>query len=88
VSLQLESNGTASGNDGCLQYTAQWSMSGSNFSFSNVSEVAGVTNCLPDAATQASNYLDSLRRVYSYLIDGSGNLVYYDSNGSEILRYK
>jgi hypothetical protein len=63
-------------------------MNGSSFSFYNVAEVAGVTNCLPDVATQASNYMDTLNRVKSYLIDGSGNLVYYDSNGTEILRYK
>jgi ABC-type amino acid transport substrate-binding protein/heat shock protein HslJ len=88
VTLQLESSGTASGNDGCLQYTAQYTMSANKFSFTNVAEVAGVTNCLPDAASQASNYLDTLNRVKSYLIDGSGNLVYYDSNGAEILRYK
>ena len=88
ITLQLDANGAVSGNDGCLQYTGQWSMSGSSFSFSNVSEVAGVTNCLPEAASQASNYMDTLNRVSSYLIDGSGNLVYYDSNGSEILRYK
>jgi heat shock protein HslJ len=88
ITLKLEANGTASGNDGCLQYTANYSMSANNFSFSNVTEVAGVTNCLPDASSQAANYLDTLRRVASYLVDGSGNLVYYDSNGAEILRYK
>jgi hypothetical protein len=32
--------------------------------------------------------MDTLNRVKSYLVDGSGNLVYYDSNGAEILRYK
>jgi hypothetical protein len=63
-------------------------MNGNSFTFSNVAEVAGVTNCLPEASSQAANYLDTLLRVSSYLIDGSGNLVYYDSNGTEILRFK
>jgi ABC-type amino acid transport substrate-binding protein len=88
ITLQLGADGTLGGNNGCLQYNGQWSMNGSSFSFYNVAEVAGVTNCLPDVATQASNYMDTLNRVKSYLIDGSGNLVYYDSNGTEILRYK
>lgn len=88
ITLQLDPNGAVSGTNGCLQYTGQWSMIGSNFTFSNVTEVPGVTNCLPDAASQASNYMDTLNRVASYLIDGSGNLVYYNSNGSEILRYR
>jgi ABC-type amino acid transport substrate-binding protein/heat shock protein HslJ len=88
LTLQLDANGGVSGNDGCLQYSGQWSMNGNIFTFSNVTEVAGVTNCLPDASSQAANYLDTLLRVSSYLIDGSGNLVYYDSNGTEILRFK
>jgi heat shock protein HslJ len=88
LTLQLDANGAAGGNDGCLQYSGQWSMNGNSFTFSNVAEIAGVTNCLPDASSQAANYLDTLLRVSSYLIDGSGNLVYYDSNGTEILRFK
>jgi len=88
ITLQLSSNGSLTGNDGCIAYSGQWSMSGSSFSFSILGSQPGVSNCTPDVQQQASNYMDTLNRVKSYLIDGSGNLVYYDSNGTEILRFK
>jgi arginine/lysine/histidine transporter system substrate-binding protein len=88
ITLQLGADGTLGGNDGCLDYYGQWSMNGSSFSFYNLGSQPGITNCLPDVQQQASNYMDTLTRVKSYLVDGSGNLVYYDSNGSEILRFK
>jgi heat shock protein HslJ len=88
ITLKLGADGTLGGNDGCLEYYGQWSMNGNSFSFYNMGSQPGVTNCLPDVQQQASNYMDTLNRVKSYLVDGSGNLVYYDSNGAEILRYK
>ena len=88
ITLQLGADGTLGGNDGCINYTGQWSMNGSNFSFYNLGGVTGVSNCTPEVQQQSANYMDTLLRVKSYLIDGSGNLVYYDSNGTEILRFK
>lgn len=88
VTLQLGADGSLSGNNACSDYIGQWSMSGSSFSFYNVQNIQGPSNCLVDVQQQSSNYMDTLLRVSSYLIDGSGNLVYYDANGTEILRYK
>ncbi len=88
VTLQLGADGSLSGNNACSDYSGQWSMNGSSFSFFNVQNIVGPSNCLVEVQQQSSNYMDTLLRVSSYLIDGSGNLVYYDSNGTEILRYK
>jgi hypothetical protein len=88
VTLQLGADGSLSGNNACSDYSGQWSMNGSSFSFFNVQNIVGASNCLVEVQQQSSNYMDTLLRVSSYLIDGSGNLVYYDSSGTEILRYK
>ena len=88
ITLQLGADGSLGGNNACSDYAGQWSMSGSSFSFFNVQNIVGPSNCLVEVQQQSSNYMDTLLRVSSYLIDGSGNLVYYDTNGTEILRYK
>ena len=88
ITLQLGADGSLSGNNACSDYAGQWSMNGSGFSFFNVQNIVGPSNCLVEVQQQSSNYMDTLLRVSSYLIDGSGNLVYYDANGTEILRYK
>lgn len=88
ITLQLGADGTLGGNNGCSDYAGQWSMNGSSFSIYNVQNIVGPSNCLVEVQQQSSNYMDTLSRVKSYLVDGSGNLVYYDANGTEILRYK
>jgi ABC-type amino acid transport substrate-binding protein/heat shock protein HslJ len=88
IVLTLGGDGTLGGNNGCLDYNGQWSMNGSSFSFYNIAEVAGVSNCLPEVQQQSANYMDTLNRVKSYLVDSTGSLIYFDSNGTEILRFK
>jgi heat shock protein HslJ len=88
ITLQLGGDGTLGGNNGCIDYYGQWSMNGSSFSFFNLGSQPQATNCLNDVQQQADNYMNALTLVRSYLVDGSGNLVYYDGNGTEILRFR
>jgi heat shock protein HslJ len=83
ITLLFGADGTISGNDGCSDYTGQYTASGNTLSFASLSSPGG--SCSAEINTQAQTYLSLLGTVAAFQTSGT-LLSLADGTGNEVLR--
>lgn len=86
VSLQFESDGTASGSDGCNQFTTSYTQDGANLTFEQANGVSTLMACDEPVMTQAAAFQEALVTTKSFSATEQ-ELVFLDGNGNEVATF-